>query len=150
MELTDKSISWDEILVALKTARNGKACGIDGIPTEAYKLVQTDIKMETSLSMCVYRIVNKVYESGISPELWKDRVVVPIYKKGDIMDPNNYCGILLISTLLKILTRLLANRVMSIALYITLYEGGMWVYALRRVCSPSNLPARGLSMTKDT
>jgi hypothetical protein len=38
MKLTDKPISLDEILVALKTARNGKARGIDGIPTEVYKL----------------------------------------------------------------------------------------------------------------
>ena len=45
---------------------------------------------------------------------WNNNVVVPIFKKGDKLDPNNYRGITLINTLLKVLAKILAARLQTL------------------------------------
>jgi len=41
------------------------------------------------------------------PEEWKESVIIPIYKKGDKTDYNNYRGIPLLPTTCKILSNIL-------------------------------------------
>ena len=53
---------------------------------------------------------NEIFNSGIYTESWSKRLIVPIHKKGEISDPNNYRGITLISTFAKILSLILRNR----------------------------------------
>ena len=55
-------------------------------------------------------IYNKIYESGIYPESWCKGLIVPIHKKGDRNDPNNYRGIMLISVFAKLFSLILRNR----------------------------------------
>ena len=59
-------------------------------------------------------IFNKIYNSGEFPEEWKNCTVVPIYKKGDPRDLNNYRGIALINTFLKVLCKILSRRLQNI------------------------------------
>jgi sorting nexin-29 len=44
------------------------------------------------------------------PEEWKELIIVPIYKKVDKMDCNNYRGISLLPTTYKILSTILPSR----------------------------------------
>jgi hypothetical protein len=44
------------------------------------------------------------------PQLWKESIIVPIYKKGDKSDCNNYQGISLLSTAYKTLSNILLVR----------------------------------------
>jgi hypothetical protein len=44
------------------------------------------------------------------PQQWKDSIIVPIYKKGNKTDCNNYQGISLLSTAYKILSNILLAR----------------------------------------
>jgi hypothetical protein len=44
------------------------------------------------------------------PQQWKESVIVPIYKKGDKTDCNNYQGIFCLSTTYKILSNILLAR----------------------------------------
>ena len=47
---------------------------------------------------------------GYFPEKWSEGYIVPIFKKGDVNEVSNYRGITLLSTLGKLFTRILNNR----------------------------------------
>jgi len=44
------------------------------------------------------------------PEEWKESLIVPIHKKGDKTDSNNYRGLSLLPTTYKILSNILLSR----------------------------------------
>jgi hypothetical protein len=44
------------------------------------------------------------------PDQWKESITVPVHKKGDKTDCNNYRGILLLPTSYKILSNILLSR----------------------------------------
>ena len=39
------------------------------------------------------KFVNTLFEKGIFPTKWTESIVFPIFKKGDVNNPNNYRGI---------------------------------------------------------
>jgi hypothetical protein len=51
-----------------------------------------------------------VLKQGKIPEAWKKGVVIPLYKKGPMDDPNNYRGITLLSLVGKLLEKILKER----------------------------------------
>ena len=51
-----------------------------------------------------------LFERGYFPEEWPEGYIIPLHKKGSIHDVENYRGITLLSTLGKLLTRVLNNR----------------------------------------
>ena len=55
-------------------------------------------------------LFNKVYSLGYFPESWSEGYVIPLHKKGSINEENNYRGITLLSTLGKLFTRVINNR----------------------------------------
>lgn len=58
-------------------------------------------------------ICNLSFETGVFPALFKKAVVCPIFKSGDKTSPSNYRPISLLSTLSKILEKLVKKRVMN-------------------------------------
>jgi hypothetical protein len=59
----------------------------------------------------ITRVMNKIYETGKFSVAWKTSLLHLIYKgKGDREDPGKYRGIVLLSTLSKIYTGMLAKR----------------------------------------
>ena len=57
-------------------------------------------------------LFNKLYANGQFPDKWSTSVVVIIYKKGDRSNPSNYRGITLTSTMSKLMTYLLNERLL--------------------------------------
>ena len=55
-------------------------------------------------------LFNKLYSIGFFPTEWSTGVIVPIHKRGDKNNPQNYRGITLTSTMSKIFTYLLNRR----------------------------------------
>ena len=95
----------EEIRMAIKQLRNGKASGPDGIPAEALK---TDV--ETSVEM-LYPLFMKIWEEGQVPSEWKEGYLIKIPKKGDLSSCSNYRGITLLSIPSKVFNRVLLNRI---------------------------------------
>jgi hypothetical protein len=53
---------------------------------------------------------NSVWNKEELPDQLKESIIVPVHKKGDKTEFNNYCGISLLSTSYKILSNILLSR----------------------------------------
>ena len=86
-----------------------KRCsGYDRIPLCFFK----DGKDE--LLPVVTKLMQKIFMTNIIPEQWKVAKVIPIYKKGDRKDPNNYRPISNLCSVTKIFERLILERIKMI------------------------------------
>jgi hypothetical protein len=90
-----------EVEIAITKLKKYKSPGSDQIPAE---LIQT--RGEILLS-AIHKHINSVWNKKELPEPWKESIIVPIHKKGDKTDCNNYRGISKLSTSYKI------NRISS-------------------------------------
>lgn len=63
-----------------------------------------------SMAIALSRLINAVWEKGYVPKVWRCARVISIPKKGDLSVTDNYRGISLMSTTLKILCRIVAKR----------------------------------------
>lgn len=100
----EEEFSPNEIIEAIKMLKRGKAAGHDGITSEMLKLLGTNgIEMITTL-------MNKISEESTIPTEWELGIILPIHKKGNKRDCNNYRGVTLLSNVSKIYERLLDNR----------------------------------------
>lgn len=106
-EELDRSISTDEIKCAIKRLKREKAHGLDGLLNE-YFIEAGDILLQA-----LHTIFNNVFNSGCFPEEWSKAVMVPVFKKGDKNDPNNYRGISLLSCMAKLFTSVLNKRLVD-------------------------------------
>ena len=100
-------ITKTEIEGALKHLATGKAGGIDGITTDMLKSSQ-HIMLPYFL-----RFFNMILNSGIYPEIWRNAIIVPIYKGGLLDNPDNYRGIALTSSFSKVFTHIINERLKS-------------------------------------
>ena len=55
-------------------------------------------------------VFNKLFETATFPVEWSKSIIVPIYKKGDANNPDNYRGIALTSVVSKVYTHILNRR----------------------------------------
>ena len=104
-EELDNPITLDEIKIVVNNLKRNKAHGHDNLLNE-YFLESFDI-----LGGHLVDIFNAVFDSGIFPESWSKGVIIPIHKKGDKNNVNNYRGITLVSCFSKIFTGILNNRI---------------------------------------
>jgi len=124
----NNSITREEVWEALRKAKNHKAPGMDGIPMDFLKAAleekrrldtyyreaensgSTDEPPALPMTECLTKIVNITFSLGTIPDLWEQSELIPLPKKGDLADPNNYRGISLMATTLKVITIVLSER----------------------------------------
>lgn len=58
----------------------------------------------------LYKLFNVIFTMGYFPQKWTDGFIVPLHKKGNINEVENYRGITLLSTFGKLFSRVLNNR----------------------------------------
>jgi hypothetical protein len=58
----------------------------------------------------IHRLICSIWNKEELPQQWEESIIVPIYRKGDKADCNNYQGISLLSTAYKILSNILLAR----------------------------------------
>ena len=63
------------------------------------------------MNQCILHLLNRVWDTGISPTIWQESTVVSIPKKGDLTQMDNFRGIFLMTTIVKILTLVVSNRI---------------------------------------
>ncbi len=101
------NFSMAELDHALNKLKNNKAPGLDCILNEFLKNCTTAVKN------VILKIFNVILDSGIFPQEWARGEIIPIFKKGDLNDPQNYRGITLLSCLGKLFTYILNSRLNS-------------------------------------
>ena len=104
-EELDKKITVFEVKEVIKALKHNKSVGTGGLLNE-YFLESADI-----LISHLTDVFNHILSSGYFPEKWTEGIVIPLFKKGDPDDVNNYRGITLLSCLSKIFTGVLNKRV---------------------------------------
>ena len=62
------------------------------------------------LAPVLCNLFNKIFDCGIFPEEWSEGYIIPLHKKGNLNDVENYRGIALLSALGKLFTRVVNNR----------------------------------------
>ena len=97
-ELKCGRISMNEIKNAVKKLKNGKAPGGDNIPPEILK------------AHILYDLLNVIWKMEITPDEWKQVLLIKVPKKGNLSHCGNSRGIFLLSVSSKILTRIILER----------------------------------------
>lgn len=108
LTMLDADIAEDEVVEALTRMKRHKAPGEDGVPADFLKLALGDESSDMRRGLLA--LLNLAWKSNTLPAAWKNSVVVSIPKKGDLTDMNNYRGISLMSTVLKILMGIISTR----------------------------------------
>jgi len=76
-----------------------------------YKLCQENC---AQLKTLILGLTNAIITTGIFPKAFLNGVIVPLFKKGDNRDLNNYRGITLLPILYKLVTKIINNRMMKV------------------------------------
>ena len=85
-----------EVELAIEKLKSRKSPGIDQIPEELIKAGGRTIRC------AIHKLIIPIWNKEEMPEEWKELIIVPIYKKGEKPDCNNYRGTSLSPTTYKI------------------------------------------------
>ncbi|CAC5406772.1 unnamed protein product [Mytilus coruscus] len=103
-DILNDDMTTEEVILALKSLKNNKACGADGVTKEM-------IKISCSVNTDIYvKLFNLIFKSGIYPIGWRENFIKPIFKGGCFNDLSNYRGVALSSCLGNFFCRILQNR----------------------------------------
>ncbi|CAB4012394.1 Hypothetical predicted protein, partial [Paramuricea clavata] len=97
--LSELILSPDDVLAALLSLDTNKATGPDEIPSRILK----ECAHQIAPSLCL--LFNQSLRHGSLPEEWKLANIIPIHKKGDISNAENYRPISLLCVTSKVLER---------------------------------------------
>ena len=96
--------SASEVALAIGKLKSHKSPGNDEIPAELIKAGGGAICGE------IHKLITSIWKKENLPGEWKESIIVPIHKKWDKTDCNNYRGISLLPTTYKILSNILLSR----------------------------------------
>jgi len=101
--------SDSEFELATDKLKSHKSPGIDQIQAELFKAGGRTICLE------IHKLIISIWKKVELREEWKESIIIPIHKKGDKTNCNNYRGILLLPTTYKILSNILLSRLIPYA-----------------------------------
>ncbi|VDP66619.1 unnamed protein product [Schistosoma curassoni] len=104
IDVTSRTV--EEISMAIKQIKSGKAAGSDNIQDKALK---SDVEITLNMLHVLFR--NIWEEEQMPPTDWKEGYLIKIPKKGDLRECENYRGIALLSEPEKVFNRVLLNRI---------------------------------------
>ena len=101
--------TFDELTEALDKLRKGKAGGKTGVVPEL--LLYGGAELQDRLLL----LLEEVWNARSVVQDWKDAVIVPIPKKGDLRKCDNWRGISLLDVVGKVFTRIMQDRLQVVA-----------------------------------
>ena len=105
-DLTERTISLEEVGGAVNEMKSGKAPGLYEFPVECLK------KGGMAVLKWLVRLLNLSFDVGVVPMDWCGACIVPLYKgRGDKCECSNSRGISLLSVVGQLFGRVLIKRV---------------------------------------
>ena len=77
--------SENEVRLAIKQLKNGKAAGVDNIQSELMKYADSAVPHLTN-------VCNMVWQEEHVPADWRNGIIIPLPKKGDLTECSNWQG----------------------------------------------------------
>lgn len=111
-----ENLTLEEIEAAILKLKIWKCSGSDDMAAELIRYGEKEVHK------AIYKVCQKIWNEEQMPEEWKEANVIPLYKKGDKMDYNNYRSIVLLDSVYKIFSKILLTH---LELYI---KGCLWNY----------------------
>lgn len=108
----DAAPSEEELVSALSKLKKGKAGGMTGILPELVSCGGAQLLDRLLL------LIKDIWKEGKVVGDWKDAVVVPIPKKGNLQMCDNWRGISLLDVVGKVFARIIQERLQTIAEHI--------------------------------
>jgi hypothetical protein len=94
-----------EVEISIAMLEKYRSPGSDQIPAE---LIHAGGEI---LVYMIYKFINSVWNKEELPDLWKEPIILPVHKKDNKTDCNNYHGISLPSTSYKMLSNIVLSQV---------------------------------------
>ena len=102
INIEDGLFTRDELKKTKERAKKGKQTGSDN--------VAADVLQECDLDDIILSFANNLIVNGQKPQQWSDIDMIPLPKPGDLSDTQNYRGISLISTVAKLINKMILTR----------------------------------------
>ena len=103
--ISDVELNIDVISDAIQKSKNNKSPGLDNISNELLK------NGGKGMNMSILSLFQRLIQMNATPSEWNKGIIIPIFKKGDRKDLNNYRGITLSSCVSKIFNRIIADTI---------------------------------------
>lgn len=103
-ETEHHEITREEVEEVIQNIKIGKASGEDGIAPEFIKCLG-----ESGIDW-IWKIIKEVWEKKQIPREWENNLIIPIHKKGEQTQCENYRAICLAQTSYKLYTKILEKR----------------------------------------
>ena len=107
MESLDSPLTNAEVMKAFLKLKRNKSPGLDLLPPELF-IDSSDLLCEP-----ICKLLNCIFQSNTYPLSWTKGTIVPVPKKGDSSDVNNFRGITLTSIFSKLYSHVLDSRLRS-------------------------------------
>ena len=104
-EIITNQPTLGEVKAAIGRLKNGKSPGIDSITAE---LLKADADFTAKK---IRQLMKKVWEHEKIPTKWKQGLIIKLAKKGNLKECKNSRGITILSVAIKILGRIIIDRV---------------------------------------
>ena len=108
MEELDAPFTWKEFSNAVNGLKNCKAPGLNGVPPEAFKA------MDSECRRYVFDFLTQYFDGESDYESWHKSQCVPVPKSGDLSDPNKWRGVSLMDLQSKIFSCMMNVRAYKI------------------------------------
>ena len=99
--------NYTEIINLVKSFKNSKSSGLDNVSNFLLK------KIITSIITPLHHLINLSLDKGIFPNIYKTSKILPIFKSGCPHNINNYRPISLLSSISKLLEKIIHVRLTS-------------------------------------
>ena len=109
LEVYEENINLEEVQRAVSSLMNNKAPGVDDISAEMLKHGKETVAKQLA------KLFNMIWQNLEVPEDWKKDVIIRLPKKGSLKDCNNWQGVTLFSTLGKVFSSVLLNKLQDAA-----------------------------------